>query len=61
MKVGSLVKTMSGRLGIVESIDSGWEDDEDGYCYPFHVYMFDSNWCVEFFKEEHLELLDESR
>ena len=59
MKVGSLVKTLCGRLGIVESIDDHWS--KNAYHYPYHVYMLDDNWCIEFFKEEQLELVNESR
>ena len=59
MKVGSLVRTMSGRLGIVESIDSVWEGEKEKYCYPYHVYMFDNDWLVEYFREEQLELVNE--
>lgn len=59
MKVGSLVRTMSGRLGIIESIDDYWPPGPDNY--PYHVYMLDDNWCVEFFKKEHLELINGSR
>lgn len=59
MKVGSLVLTMCGRLGIVESIDDRWDGFNNPNSYPYHVYMLDDNWRVEFFKEEHLELKEE--
>jgi len=59
MKVGSLVKTSCGRLGIIESIDDFFDMGRGNY--PYNVYMLDDNWRIEYFKGEHLELVNESR
>ena len=58
MKKGDLVRTVSGRLGIVKAY---YEEYDDGYAYPWRVYMPDKQWCVEYFQTDQLELVSESR
>ena len=56
MKVGSLVKTKDGRLGIVKSyhLSTGGI----GTSYPWYVYMMDNNWTVEYFQTKQLEVIN---
>ena len=55
MKAGSLVKTLSGRIGIVKSYHPS--DHGSGTSYPWYVYMMDSNWTVEYFQTQQLEVI----
>ena len=57
MKVGSLVRTLNGRLGIVKAYHPHSELERTGTSYPWYVYMLDSNWDVEYFQTQQLELL----
>jgi len=56
MKVGSLVKTKDGRIGIVKSYHPS--DHGTGTSYPWYVYMMDNNWTVEYFQTQQLEVLN---
>ena len=60
MKKGDLVRTLSGRLGIVKSYNPQFDGDS-GTSYPWYVYMPDKQWCVEYFQTDQLELVNESR
>ena len=60
MKPGDLVRTLSGRLGIVKSYHPEF-DGGNGTSYPWYVYMSDKRWCVEYFQTDQLELISESR
>ena len=55
MKVGSLVKTVSGRIGIIKSYHSSFDG---GTSYPWYVYMMDNNWTVEYFQTYQLEVIN---
>ena len=57
MKVGSLVRTLNGRLGIVKSYHPDFKNSTTGTSYPWYVYMLDSNWSVEYFQTQQLELI----
>ena len=59
MKAGDLVRTVSGRLGIVKSYHPQF--DGSGTSYPWYVYMPDKRWNVEYFQTDQLELVSESR
>ena len=59
MKAGDLVRTVSGRLGIVKSYHPQF--DGCGSSYPWYVHMLDRNWQVEYFQSKWLELVSESR
>jgi len=59
MKAGDLVRTVSGRLGIVKSYHPQFGGN--GTSYPWYVYMPDKQWCVEYFQTDQLELVSESR
>ena len=59
MKAGDLVRTVSGRLGIVKSYNPQFHGS--GTSYPWYVYMPDNNWRVEYFQTDQLELVSESR
>ena len=59
MKVGDLVRTLSGRLGIVKAYYPQYTGP--GTSYPWYVYMPDNDWRVEYFEEDQLELVSESR
>ena len=56
MKVGSLVKTLSGRIGIIKSYHPSF--DGGGTSYPWYVYMMDNNWTVEYFQTDQLEVIN---
>ena len=57
MKVGSLVRTLSGRLGIVKAYHPSSQLNCTGTSYPWYVYMLDSNWTVEYFQTKQLEVI----
>ena len=59
MKAGDLVRTVSGRLGIVKSYHPQF--DGNGTSFPWYVYMPDKQWHVEYFQTDQLELVSESR
>lgn len=59
MKAGDLVRTVSGRLGIVKSYNPQFYGS--GTSYPWYVYMPDKQWRVEYFQADQLELVSESR
>ncbi len=58
MLEGDLVQTKDGRLGIIKAY---YEEYDDGYAYPWRVWMFDNNWTVEFFRTNQIEVISESR
>jgi hypothetical protein len=58
MKKGDLVRTVSGRLGIVKAY---YKNFDAGTSYPWYVYMPDNHWRVEYFQTDQLELVSESR
>ena len=55
MKIGSLVKTKDGRIGIVKSYHPS--EHGTGTSYPWYVYMMDNNWVVEYFQTHQLEVV----
>mgnify|MGYP000008060504 FL=1 len=65
MKKGDLVRTVSGRLGIIKSYypqyDSTRMNTGSGSSYPWYVYMPDKHWCIEYFQTDQLDLISESR
>lgn len=56
MNRGDLVKTRSGRLGIIKAY---YPEYDNGSCYPYYVYMMDCEWEVEYFMTGWLELVSE--
>ena len=60
MKTGDLVRTVSGRLGIVKAYYPQW-DTKSQSSSAWYVYMPDKSWCVEYFQTGQLELVSESR
>ena len=60
MKKGDLVRTLSGRLGIVKSYHPEF-DGGNGTSYPWYVYMPDKQWRIEYFQTDQLELVSETR
>ena len=58
MLEGDLVQTRDGRLGIIKAY---CEEYDDGYSYPWRVWMMDNNWTVEYFRTDQIEVVDESR
>ena len=61
MKVGDLVKTLNGRIGIIKSYDPLLKLSCTGTSYPWYVYMMDKNWRGEYFQTQQLEVISESR
>jgi len=62
MKSGDLVRTVSGRLGIVKAYYPQWDTkSQSSSAYPWYVYMPDNYWRVEYFQTGQLELVSESR
>ena len=59
MKPGDLVKTLDGRLGIIKAYYPQYTGS--GTSYPWYVHMPDNDWRVEYFEENQLELVSESR
>tara|TARA_A100001011_G_scaffold390641_1_gene474510 strand:+ start:912 stop:1097 length:186 start_codon:yes stop_codon:yes gene_type:complete len=59
MKVGDLVKTLNGRIGIIKAYHPLTKMQCTGTSYPWYVYMMDSNWHVEYFQTQQLELISE--
>ena len=55
MKIGSLVKTKDGRIGIVKSYHPS--EHGTGTSFPWYVYMMDNNWNVEYFQTQQLEVI----
>ncbi len=50
MQIGSLVKTKDGRLGIIKSY-------HPMTTFAWYVYMMDSNWNIEYFQDNQLEVI----
>ena len=59
MKVGDLVRTPEGKLGIIDKYYSNC-DHSGPSSYPWYVSIM-PDWSIEYFKTGQLEVINESR
>ena len=68
MKIGDLVRTPEGKLGIITKYYSGYDNSSKtsrphGAChgtYPWYVSIM-PDWSIEYFRTEQLEVINENR
>jgi len=59
MKIGDLVRTPEGKLGIIDKYYPNW-DDSSKASYPWYVSIM-PDWSVEYFRTGQLEVINENR
>ena len=59
MKVGDLVRTPEGKLGIINKYYSNY-DNSSKTSYPWYVSIM-PDWSIEYFRTEQLEVINENR